>query len=77
MNFFKNLSHYRLVINLYGQQVSRSLKTCKTIKSGLQCTNFFLADFVFTSECPHYSQALYSTCIFTCTTQQKIHLHFS
>ena len=41
MNFFKNLSISRFVISLYGLQVSRSLKTFKTIKSGLQCTTFF------------------------------------
>ena len=76
MNFFRNLSISRFVISLYGLEVSRSLKTRKAIKSGLQCTTFFLPDFVFTSECPHYSRALYSTFIFTCTTQQKIHLHF-
>ena len=40
MNFFKNLSISRFVISLYGLQVSRSLKTFKTIKSGLQCTTF-------------------------------------
>ena len=41
MNFFKNLSISRFVISLYGLQVSRSLKTFKDIKSGLQCTTFF------------------------------------
>ena len=41
MNFFKNLSILRFVISLYGLQVSRSLKTRKVIKSGLQCTTFF------------------------------------
>ena len=41
MNFFKNLSISSFVISLYGLQVSRSLKICKTIKSGLQCTTFF------------------------------------
>ena len=41
MNFFKNLSISRFVISLYGLQVSRSLKTSKAIKSGLQCTTFF------------------------------------
>ena len=41
MNFFKNLSISSFVISLYGLQVSRSLKTCKTIKSGPQCTTFF------------------------------------
>ena len=41
MNFFKNLSISRFVICLYGLQVSRSLKTRKAIKSGLQCTAFF------------------------------------
>ena len=40
MNFFRNLSILRFVISLYGLQVSRSLKTFKTIKSGLQCTTF-------------------------------------
>ena len=39
--FFKNLSISSFVISLYGLQVSRSLKTCKTIKSGPQCTTFF------------------------------------
>ena len=41
MNFFKNLSISRFVISLYDLQVSRSLKTRKAIKSGLQCTTFF------------------------------------
>ena len=41
MNVFKNLSISRFVISLYGLQVSRSLKTHKAIKSGLQCTTFF------------------------------------
>ena len=40
MNFIKNLSILRFVISLYGLQVSRSLKTFKTIKSELQCTTF-------------------------------------
>ena len=40
MNFFKDLSISRFVITLYGLQVSRSLKTFKTIKSGLQCNTF-------------------------------------
>ena len=43
MNFFKNLSISRFVISLSGLQVSRSLKTFKTIKSGLQCTIYVLA----------------------------------
>ena len=30
----------------------------------------------FRCSCCHYSRALYSTFIFTCTSQQKIHLHF-
>ena len=38
--FFKNLSISKFVISLYGLQVSRSLKTRKEIKSGLQCTTF-------------------------------------
>ena len=59
MNFFKKLSISRFVISLYGLQVLRSLKTCETIKLGLQYTFFFLADFVFTSECPHYSRVLF------------------
>ena len=41
MNFFKNLSISRFVISLYGLQVSRSLKTRKAIKSGLQGSTFF------------------------------------
>ena len=40
MIFFRNLSISRFVISLYGLQVSRSLKTFKTIKLGLQCTTF-------------------------------------
>ena len=54
MNFFKKLTILRLIINLYGLQVSRSLKTYKAIKLGIKCTNFFSPDLVFTSECPHY-----------------------
>ena len=72
MNFFKILSISRFVISLYGLQVSRSLKTCKIIKSGLQCTTF-LSQILFTSECTHYSRVLFFTVMSTCTTQQKIH----
>ena len=38
-NYLETARH--LVISLYGLQVSRSLKTRKAIKSGLQCTTFF------------------------------------
>ena len=41
MNSFTNLTSLRLIINLYGLQVSRSLKTYKAIKLGIECTNFF------------------------------------
>ena len=41
MNFFKNLTISRSIINLYGLQVSMSLKTYKVIKLGTECTNFF------------------------------------
>ena len=41
MNFFKNLKMSRSIINLYGVQVSMSLKTYKVIKLGIECTNFF------------------------------------
>ena len=41
MNIFKNLTISRSIINLYGLQVSMSLKTYKTIKLGIECTNFF------------------------------------
>ena len=76
MNFFKNLSISRFVISLYGLQVSRSLKTRKAIKSGLQCTTFFsqilclqVSVLIIHGHCIQLS-------VFTCTTQQKIHLHF-
>ena len=41
MNFFLNLTISRSIINLYGLQVSMSLKTYKAIKLGIECTNFF------------------------------------
>ena len=41
MKFFKNLAISSLIINLYGLQVSMSLKTYKAIKLGIECTNFF------------------------------------
>ena len=42
MNFFKkNLTILRSIINLYGLQVSVSLKTYKAMKLGIECTNFF------------------------------------
>ena len=31
----------RLIVNLYGLQVSRSLKIYKAIKLGIECTNSF------------------------------------
>ena len=40
MNFLKNLTISRSIINLYGLQVSMSLKTYKVIKLGIECTNF-------------------------------------
>ena len=40
MNFFINLTILKLIINLYGLLVSRSLKTYKAIKLGIECTNF-------------------------------------
>ena len=41
MNFFKNLTISRSLINLYGLQVSMSLKTYKVIKLGIERTSFF------------------------------------
>ena len=41
MNFFKNLAISSLIITLYGLQVSMSLKAYKSIKLGIECTNFF------------------------------------
>ena len=41
MNFFKNLAISSVMINLYGLQVSMSLKTYKAIKLGIECTNLF------------------------------------
>ena len=38
--FFLNLVISSLIINLYGLQVSMSLKTYKAIKLGIECTNF-------------------------------------
>ena len=76
MNFFRNLSISRFVISLYGLQVSRSLKTRKTIKSGLQCTTFFsqilclqVSVLIIHGHCIQlsFSRAQLS---------EKIHLHF-
>ena len=41
MIFFLNLTISRSIINLYGLQVSMSLKTDEVIKLGIECTNFF------------------------------------
>ena len=41
MIFFKKLTILRLIISLYGLQVSISLKTYKAIKLGIEFTNFF------------------------------------
>ena len=41
MNFFKNLKILRSIINLYGLQVSMSLRTYKVTKLGIEHTNFF------------------------------------
>ena len=41
MNFLKNLTISKLIINLYGLQVSMSLKTYKAIKLGIECINIF------------------------------------
>ena len=41
MNFLKNLAISRLIIKLYGLQVSMSLETYKAIKLGIECINFF------------------------------------
>ena len=59
--FFQNLIILRFRFSLYGLQVSMSLKTYKGMKLGIECTNFFLADLVFTSECPYYSRLLFSS----------------
>ena len=40
MNFLLNSTIARVIINLFGLQVSRSLKIFKAVRSGLQCTHF-------------------------------------
>ena len=41
MSFKKKLTISRLIVNLYGLQASRPLKTYKAIKLGIECINFF------------------------------------
>ena len=40
MNFFKKLTILGLIVNLYGLQVSRSLKTYKAMTLDFECTIF-------------------------------------
>ena len=42
MNFLKKIDNLEVNhFNLYGLQVLKSLKTYRTIKLGIECTNFF------------------------------------
>lgn len=52
--------------NLHLPQVSRTLKIRKAIKWGLKWHKFF-SQILFTSECPHYWLALFSSFITKCT----------
>ena len=72
INFFINSAIWRSIINKYSLQVSRTLKTGKAFKLGLKYNQLFPLDFVFTSERPHYSVALFSSFIYTCTFSKKI-----
>ena len=73
MNFFKNLTTERSIINLYGLLVKMSLKTYKAIKLGIECTNFFylilclqMSVLIIHGYCFHVSYA---------QLKQKNHLH--
>ena len=75
MNFFLNLAISSLMINLYGLQVSMSLKTYKAIKLGIECTNFFyqilclqMSVLIIHGYCFHLSYA-------RAQLKQKNHLH--
>ena len=70
--FFINSTISRSIVNEYSLQVSRTLKTGKAFKWDLKYNQFFPPDFVFTSERPHYSLALFSSFIYTCTFSKKL-----
>ena len=70
--FFINSTIPRSIDKKYSLPVLRTLKTGKAFKQGLKYSQFFPPDFVFTSERPHYSLALFSSFIYTCTFSKKI-----
>ena len=70
--FLINVKIPRSIVSEYTLRVSRTLKTVKAFKQGLKYNQFFPPDFVFTSERPHYSLALFSSFICTCTFSKKI-----
>ena len=75
MNFFLNLSISRFVISFIWPASFKVIENIRDNKIGAPMYYFFLADFLFTGECPHYSRVFFFTFMSTCTTQQKIHLH--
>ena len=75
MNFFNNLAISGLIINLYGLQVSMSLRTYRSIKLGIECTNFFyqilclqMSILIIHGYCFHVSYA-------RAQLKRKTHLH--
>ena len=72
--FFINFAIPRSIVYKYTLQVLRTLKTEKAFKQGLRYSNIqiFPPDFVFTSERPHYSLALFPRFICTCPFSKKI-----
>ena len=54
------------------KKISRTLKTGKAVKQDLKYDQFFPPVFVFTSEHPQYSLALFSSLICTCKFSKEI-----
>ena len=68
--FLKNLTIPRLFINFYRLQRSRILETRKVIQRGFKCHKFSPEILCFISNRPHYSLALFSSFIYTCSTSE-------
>ena len=69
-NFFKKLDNPEINHQLTYPQGFKDIEN-KEGNGASNVTKFFPSDFVFSSERPHYSLALFSSFIFTCTTLAK------
>ena len=69
-NFFKKLDNPEINHQLTYPQGFKDIEN-KEGNGASNVTKFFPSDFVFSSERPHYSLALFSSFIFTCTTCGK------